>query len=223
MYDGTTETSVSTDAVKFVAQNPSVQDKIFLSTGSWNDDTNAAAYNNNYEYTNAVGSYTASWTASNLDPAIDYNVYVRWYGTSSRSDSVKFSVNHDGGTQTRFFNQQEHSGQWMELATEVKFSASSGTGIVQLMHDITVAGQNKACADAVAFVPSSEISISNIIIPNSHYYTKGTDGDTYLINIPFSHYRLDFFINTVFFKRTIKNRSLSFVKICRIFILCSIK
>ncbi len=200
-FDGTGGTSVSTDAVKLVPQfTVGTPDKLFQcqSTGNaWEPYDSEDAYLGDYVYTHAAGDYTATWTANTLDPAKNYNVYVRWHVGSYRSDSVQYSVVHDGGTATKYFNQQENSDEWTELVSNASFS--SGTGTVTLTHTTPGADEDRASADAVAFVPSDEVTTSDIDIANSHYYVKGTDNEIYLVNFAnneFEYYKVDHTLGT---------------------------
>ena len=86
---------------------------------------------------------TYRWTP-NVATTGDYDVYIRWTASSTRSTTVPVTVQHAAGTTTRNFNQQITGGTWV-LHGRYRLNAGT-TGYVQTSD---VNGQ--ACADAVRF------------------------------------------------------------------------
>jgi len=199
-YTGNVSTQrACADAVKLVPKFSVAVEKSFQSSGVWSQSDSGEAYpddgpsNGTYQYSNGTDSnFTATWTAFNLDENENYNVYVRWTSNSNRSTAVKYSIVHDNGTQIKHFDQKANGGIWRELASDISFS--NGTGQVVLDHYTLIADSDRASADAVAFVLSDAMTTSDITVANSHYYIKGTDDNTYLVNIinnGFEYYRVD--------------------------------
>ncbi|RJP87656.1 MAG: hypothetical protein C4518_11450 [Desulfobacteraceae bacterium] len=185
------------DAIKLVPKfSNTLQCLTFEKTGplatgdnGWQRNTTALAYktdkdttaNGSYYYTNAVGAFTATWTANCLDPNQLYDVYAIWAeGGSNRSTSVPYVTYHSGGTETTTINQQVALGDWTKIAggtNGIKFTG--GIGKVVLSRTTTSATSGRACADAVAFVPHGTL---NVVINRAHYYTETASG-RYLVNI----------------------------------------
>ncbi|MFP4445181.1 MAG: PilC/PilY family type IV pilus protein [Desulfosudaceae bacterium] len=174
---------VAVDAIKLVSQfEIDEPDVLFESTGPWDNSTSGDDYySDDYLWTpDGYTNYTATWTANNLDDTEEYNVYALWTANNSRSQSVEYQINHSGGTETVSVNQRKNSGQWVQLAEELSFGSDSGT--VVLDHDVHNASSTRACADAVAFVPSGGPSPINLV--RAHYYVKSdSDDNMYLVNL----------------------------------------
>ncbi len=146
----------------------------------WNTSSASEQYGYNYLWTPDDDiTYTATWTANILDPTITYDVYARWAGGRGyRSDAVAYTVTHDAGTTTTRVNQNDNLGEWRPIAQNVHFSGRTGLVTLEHTRDSTY---DRACADAVAFVPSqASASVSNIA--RRHYYVQNDNG-TYLVNL----------------------------------------
>lgn len=148
----------------------------FVASAGWSPGS--GGQENNYLYSDGTQvTVTATWTATGLDASTTYDVYARWLnGSTSRLTDVHY-LTYDDTTQVADtgVNQQLNLNVWMPIATGVAFS--SGTGVVTISED---GGASKVCADAVKFVPAN-IPVSDIA--RRHYYVRGTDGKTYLVNL----------------------------------------
>jgi hypothetical protein len=183
------------DAVKIVPLFPAVPPVLFEKTGpvsgladqGWVLNTDSNAYQRpqdsygTYYYTNAVGAFSATWTANNLDPGQTYDVYALWaQGGTNRYNAVPYTTYHDGGTTVTSVNQQLDLGDWTRIAGgDDGITFAGGIGRVVLNRTTTSSSSGRACADAIAFVPHGSTAIK---INRAHYYTQTTSG-TYLVNI----------------------------------------
>ena len=171
--------SISVDAIElrptFTIGSPV---KYFESTGPWGVSTAAADYGPNYLWTPQINeTYTAKWTATNLTQRADYDVYARWVGVPQRSNNVRYTV--DGTTVG--IDQRYNSGVWTLLKEDANFGNTT-TGFVSLTHTCDSTDWDRACADAVAFVPASGAAGSNVKIIIAHYFVQNENG-TYLVNL----------------------------------------
>jgi type IV pilus assembly protein PilY1 len=171
------------DAVKLVrvAEATGTPDIEFVGEiPPWGSSSSGEEYGDDYLWTPTDGiTYTATWTANILDPTLTYDVLARWAGGSGyRSDSVAYTVTHDDGTTTTYVDQNDNLGEWRIIAQGVNFS--EGAGLVTLEHtrDSTY---DRACADAVAFMPAQAAGgVNDIARP--HYYVQNDNG-TFLVNL----------------------------------------
>ena len=165
------------DEYGIIVDNSDASD--FEQTGSWG--SSSGGQDNNYLFSSGDGSgtVTAAWTATGLDASTTYDVYARWVTYTGRSVAVEYQT-YDGtdGTlqvDSTFVNQTLNSNTWVQIATGVTFS--TGTGRVTISDNDAY---SNVCADAVKFVPADS-PVSDIA--RRHYYVKGTDGNTYLVNL----------------------------------------
>jgi hypothetical protein len=192
------------DAVKLVPKFPAAPPVLFEKTGpvsslanqGWQLNITPEAYkrpqdpNPTYYYTNAVGTFTATWTANNLNPAQLYDVYAVWaQGGTNRYAAVPYTTYHSAGTSVYYANQQLTLGAWTKIAGgDEGITFTGGVGRVVLNRTTTSSTSGRACADAVAFVPHGSVSIK---IHRAHYYTQNANG-TFLVDIDggaISYYR----------------------------------
>jgi type IV pilus assembly protein PilY1 len=176
---------VTADAVRLIPIATGATNKSCTYSGSPDDwSVNSTSYTDarigdNYLYTNYAGSYTATWTAENLDPGTDYSAYVRVVSNTSRSEIVYYTVD---GTIVEI-NQRDPAnyGKWVLLKDNISFA--DDTGVVTLNHECSQYNGDSAAADAVAFVPTDLVTNGiplNIVI--AHYYVKNDTG-VYLVNL----------------------------------------
>ncbi len=140
--------------------------------------SNGGGWNGTYLHTSGgAQTYTASWTATGLDPTTTYDVQARWLnGGIDRETDVVYVISDNGANPQNSapMNQQANLNTWMTIATGVTFS--SGTGVVTLNRASDSSG---LCADAVQFIPQSTL-ISNVA--RRHYFVQNANG-TYLVNL----------------------------------------
>jgi PKD repeat protein len=114
------------------------------STGAWCVSSATAAYGADSYYSCGSALDTYRWSPS-LATAGDYDVYVWWTASSTRSSSVPFTVVSSSGATTVLKDQRGGGGQW-QLLGRFTFNAGAG-GYVE------VSDRNgQACADAVKWV-----------------------------------------------------------------------
>jgi hypothetical protein len=157
--------------------------KTASSGGEWRNANSDEAYNGEHYFTRRNGNYTAKWTP-NLT-AGDYKVYARWRDRDSYSTNVPYTINHAGGSDTVYVNQEINGGKWYELGTYT-FNAGTG-GNVEMIFTRTSSNAS-ACADAVRFVPMSNAwdwSTSTQAQQDNYFYTPsaGTYTATWTPNI----------------------------------------
>ncbi|RJP36000.1 MAG: hypothetical protein C4548_16610 [Desulfobacteraceae bacterium] len=165
------------DAVAFMPVSGGLPNALFEAGPGWGSASDGNQYGVDYLYSNGGNmTYTATWTANNLDTAITFDVYARWAGGgTSRLTDVRYYTTHDGGVANTGVNQQQNYGVWTKIADNVSFS--SGTGRVELNQ---YAGNSGLCADAVAFVPHG--LVGPITIGRAHYFIQTASG-TFLVNL----------------------------------------
>ncbi len=121
--------------------------------GSWCVSAAEGYYGTDSLFSCGSGTDTYRWTPT-IPAAGSYDVYIWWSPYSTRSTTVPIAVTHGAGTTTKTYNQQTGGGQWVLHGT-YSFNAGTG-GYVQVS-----AANGQACADAVKFVPASEIVLDN--------------------------------------------------------------
>ncbi|CAB1055291.1 hypothetical protein D1BOALGB6SA_24, partial [Olavius sp. associated proteobacterium Delta 1] len=95
----------------------------------------------------------------------DYDVYARWHADENHSQSVRYTINHENGSDDVDVDQRQNGGKWVKLGT---FEFDEGTdGNVVLSHTRN-GDDDRACADAVKFVPAGTIDVLDI--KRAHYY-----------------------------------------------------
>ncbi len=187
--DAKSGASISVDAIELRPTfTTGTSNKYFTGSPNWVpwDYTGWGAFQgSNFLYSGYLNShYTASWTAENLTSNSKYNAYVRWVSFGSYSSkTVNYTV--DGTVITE--NQENHSGDasspWSLLKANIDFGHSN-TGVVQLNDYLFDSTDRFISADAVAFLPSSLLSSGTALnVVMAHYFVKGSDGNTYLVNL----------------------------------------
>ena len=182
------------DAVMLVPKFTNSVDVLFEQSYGWASATSAYGYyGDDYLYSNAgYRTYTATWTANNLDTSETYDVYARWGSNSSRSTDVHYKTYDDTlEIADTGVNQRENGGEWVLVAQNVSFS--SGIGKVELNEYGTYSNFS---ADAVAFMPAISITAPLNLI-RAHYYVV-SGGITYLVNLDggFQYYEVEHYTNT---------------------------
>lgn len=114
-------------------------------TGSWKVSGGANPWNEQSLYSNSNSTF--KWLPS-LSVSQAYSVYAWWTFHQNRSDSVPYSIKHDGGLDTIEVNQHDINlaSQWSLLGT-YQFTAGASQ-YVELSSE-----NGQASADAVRFVP----------------------------------------------------------------------
>ena len=147
--------------------------------GYWQWNNSGSFYDTSYYYS-VVGTgtetFTATWTATGLDTSTTYDVYAWCRGGNSTRIAVDY-VTYADTTVTTEIDQATQYGDWYQIASGVSFNSTSGTGVVQISED---ASTSQVDADAIKFVPLDN-PVSDIA--RRHYYVRGTDGRTYLVNL----------------------------------------
>ncbi len=156
--------------------------------GDWNTDyTNDDCYHNYCPLTDFSKECQVEWEAD-VDTNEDYEIYARWSDFEERGTEIPYRIHHSGGETVVEVNQQvdisDETGQeWMKL-TDQTFNFSSRKARITIGNVDgddppykVEEGENEVCADAVAFVPAS-----NVRIRNAHYYVKNENG-VYLVNM----------------------------------------
>lgn len=183
-HDGDND-SFSSDAVLLELQGQDLSAG-YEESGYWYESGASNEKYNSSRYTSNTGSY-ATWTPD-LPTADTYEVYIWYTNTGNRDTNAKYTVHHSGGDTEFYINQRDQVSQWVRLG---EFYFEQGTaGYVKVeRHDDSDGGSTSA--DAVAFVPPLSYKPLNLI--RAHYYVKGTDGNTYLVNMDegFQYYRVD--------------------------------
>ena len=113
------------------------------STGDWSVSGASNPYGADSVWSRDGSTYTWSFTPS---ASGNYDVSMWWTAWPSRSTGVPVDIEHSGGTEYLFVNQQQDGGKWNSLGT---YPLIAGTS-----YSITVTSQpdpSSTCADAVKF------------------------------------------------------------------------
>lgn len=126
-------------------------DAAAVRTGVWSTGTSNPGrfYGSNYNYVNNGTGQTIRYTP-NIPAAGTYRVYAAFTGSANRSDSVPYTIYHNGQTHTVTVNQRitSYHKKWYPLG-EYTFSAGTGNYV-----QINTAGTSGyVMADAVRFEP----------------------------------------------------------------------
>ena len=155
---------------------------VFSMTGPWESFNTTSPiygdpYNVDYLSTTTGGTtYTATWAPYLIGG--DYEVYVWYVASTNRDDKVPYFVTHAGGTTKKEVNQRDHGGEWVKLGD---FTFNTGKADVTINHTVNDIDHERACADAVKFVPKGSYTL-DIDVPRAHYYVKSqTDNKPYLV------------------------------------------
>jgi YD repeat-containing protein len=118
------------------------------STGSWCTSGAASPYGASSLQSCGAGGDTYTWQTPILSETGNYDVYVWWTASASRSTAVAYTVFHADGDFTTTRNQQAGGGQWQLLGTFPFTAGSAGT--------VRVSDANgEASADAVRVVSAT--------------------------------------------------------------------
>ena len=120
------------------------------STGTWQVSGGSNPYGTNSLYGNSGATYTWRFT-----PTIsgNYQVYLWWTTVSSRSTSVPYAIQRNGGTTTVTVNQRLNGGKWNSAGT---FAFTAGQ--TYTIRVTAPSGSYNACADAVRWALGSSSS-----------------------------------------------------------------
>ena len=154
----------------------SVTDSTGTNNGYWQWNNTGAFYDTSYYYSmvsSGTETFTAKWTATNLDASTTYDVYAWCRGGNSTRIKVDY-ITYADTTVTTEIDQATQYGAWYPIASNVTFS--SGTGVVEISE---VASTSQVDADAIKFVPADS-PISDVA--RRHYYVQNGNG-TYLVNL----------------------------------------
>jgi Tfp pilus tip-associated adhesin PilY1 len=153
---------------------------VFSVTGPWEFYTDAQAYGDGgyYSAIQEHEDYTATWAPYLLGG--DYEVWVWYVAADWRDDKVPYTITHAGGTDTKEVDQRDHGGEWIKLGD---YTFNTGKADVTITHRVDDNDHERACADAVKFVPKGSYSL-DIDIPRAHYYVKSQKDDKpYLVMV----------------------------------------
>lgn len=145
---------VVADAVKFVYVGELGPDDLIVNngdpgtsyTGTWNAGTYGSGYNNDYLFADCASTATAvyKWTPAVQTTAL-YDVYCWYTNGSNRASDASYKIYHADGSVTVAINQQANGGQWVLLASGLRFAAGTA-GYVTLDNKAT---GNVVIADAI--------------------------------------------------------------------------
>ncbi|SDE57886.1 PilC/PilY family type IV pilus protein [Desulfuromonas thiophila] len=150
----------------------------YSNTNSWWESGGGTTdeYGGHAKYTGSTGAW-AEWTFT-IPEADDYKVYAWWDDFSDRDPDARYTVNHSGGSTDYYKNQSNYSGDWNYLGTH---SYTAGEYKIRVTrHD---SDGSSTLADAIRLIPADAPSSTTVSIKISHYFTKDTDGNTYLVNL----------------------------------------
>jgi len=113
------------------------------STGDWSVSGASNPYGADSFWSRDGSTYTWSFT-----PTVsgNYDVSMWWTTWSSRSTGVPVDIEHSGGTEYIFVNQQQNGGTWNSLGAYSLIAGVSYTVVVT-----SQPGPSSTCADAVKF------------------------------------------------------------------------
>ncbi|CAB1058512.1 Type IV fimbrial biogenesis protein PilY1, partial [Olavius sp. associated proteobacterium Delta 1] len=107
----------------------------------------------------------------------DYDVYARWHADENHSQSVRYTINHEDGSDDVDVDQRQNGGKWVKLGT---FEFDEGTGGNVTLSHTRNGDDDRACADAVKFVPAGTIDVLDI--KRAHYYVwSESESKLYLV------------------------------------------
>ena len=170
--------SADADAVKFepIQGNPPIiidnHDSQTSHTGTWSVSGGPNPYDPIDPNADSVFSRdgtTFTWHFSPPQSGV-YDVSMWWTTYASRSTDIPVEIEHEGGTDTVYINQQENGGQWN---SQGRFYFQTGT-----TYDITITSQSSptsTCADAVKFSYISGGPYVDISEPSSYYLQTSPD------------------------------------------------
>ena len=138
-------------------------------SGTWTT-VPGSGYNSDYRYavnrrTSANATYT--WTPTITTPGY-YAVYCIYPQDPDPTTKATFTVNYDGGSTSKSFNQSQNTNTWNLIASSVPFAA--GTGGTVVLNNLTGEsnGSTRVVADAVKLVymgtspPPSDIIVDDL-------------------------------------------------------------
>ena len=130
------------------------------SSGFFSSSASPDRYGDSYRACNPVLGETAEWQFS--VPYTGLWEILEWHnglsGAGGRSSSVPFVVNHAGGSDMVYVNEQENSGRWNSLGIYVFNKGSNTVGISSVTDGIVI-------ADAIKARPvSCEVIVDNLDI-----------------------------------------------------------
>lgn len=114
-------------------------DSGFTASGNWATSSWASdRYGSNYRTRSVEATSDAATWSINLPSSGSYEVYAWWPEGSNRSSGAPYLVDHSGGTDTVYENQQTNGGQWNLLGTydldaginQVRLSCWAGSGSI---------------------------------------------------------------------------------------------
>jgi len=170
---GSSYDTVAVTAGEVIADNE--DPSVFSMTGPWEFYTNSQAYLDGYYSAIQEGqTYTATWAPYLVGGT--YEVYVQYVEEHWRDDKVAYTITHAGGTTIKEIDQRDHGGEWVKLGD---FTFNTGKADVTINHTVIDNDHDRACADAVKFVPKGTFELD---IARAHYYVQSqTDNKPYLV------------------------------------------
>ncbi|MCP3857845.1 MAG: hypothetical protein GY698_24495, partial [Actinomycetia bacterium] len=140
-----------------VDNEPDQAEHTFAESGSWNTSGSPNPWDENARYT--TGNNSATWQFS-VPIAGTYDVYARWNEFNDRDTNARYTVIHDGTTDTYYANQALNGNSWVLLATGLPFAQQTNTG------NITVKNAH--------YFTWYDANTSGVVDP----------GEIYLVNVP---------------------------------------
>ncbi|MGD9240220.1 MAG: hypothetical protein PVG69_09360, partial [Desulfobacterales bacterium] len=150
---------------------------VFSSTGPWEFYNDPQDWGEGYLSAIAENEhYTATWAPYLLGG--QYEVWVHYVAADWRDEKVPYKITHAGGVDIKEVDQRSGGGEWIKLGD---YTFNTGKADVTLDHTVLDNNHDRACADAVKFVPKDIASI-DIDIPRAHYYVESqTENKPYLV------------------------------------------
>ncbi|MGD9044554.1 MAG: PilC/PilY family type IV pilus protein, partial [Desulfobacterales bacterium] len=151
---------------------------VFTKTGPWSHYTDPQDWGVGYLTTEAEEStYSATWAPYLVKG--QYEVWIWYVASTNRSTKVKYTITHADGVDTKEVDQRSSGGEWIKLGD---YNFDTGVANVTLDH-YRDEGNDRACADAVKFVPKDGVFGGvDIDIPRAHYYVHSqTANKPYLV------------------------------------------
>ncbi|WP_321370662.1 PilC/PilY family type IV pilus protein [uncultured Desulfuromusa sp.] len=158
-------------------------DSTYTEIGSWINSSSPDPYGGSARYTSTESSATWSLT---IPEAGSYDVYSWWNCYNDRDQHAQYTIKHAGSTTIiNDVNQRDElgntCGDWVLLGGPYSFDVGTGDSVSVARH--SGSNGNSTLADAIRLLPAGSVSSGSVLsIKNAHYYTKDSDGNTYLVN-----------------------------------------
>jgi hypothetical protein len=154
---------------------PNISDEVIIDNGDagtsysgrWRTSSGLEPWGLKSLYSRDGATYT--WTFVPHESSL-YNIQMWWTLTTTRSDNIPVTIEHRGGTDTVYINQQENETQWNSLDQHFFENGAN--------YKVTITSQpgpSSTCADAVRFSRVvSSVMPADVIIDNDGEGTSFT-------------------------------------------------